>query len=60
VVEKEPEKQRPGRPKGSTNYMILLYIKVSSGDAMEVDSEPSKPSVKQPRQATLSFGVIKG
>jgi hypothetical protein len=60
VVEKEPEKQRPGRPKGSMNCVVPLYIEVSSEDAMEVDSRPSKPPAKQPRQATLSFGVTEG
>jgi hypothetical protein len=30
------------------------------GDAMEVDSGPSKLPAKRPRQATLSFGITEG
>jgi hypothetical protein len=30
------------------------------GDAMEVDSGPSKPRAKRPRQATPSLGVTEG
>jgi hypothetical protein len=60
VVEKEPEKRGPGRPKGSTNRVVPPRVGVSSGDAMEVDSGPSKPPAKRPRQATLSFGVTEG
>jgi hypothetical protein len=60
VVEKEPEKRGPGRPKGSVNCVPRAGASQALGDAMEVDSGPSKPPAKRPRQATLSFGVTKG
>lgn len=60
VVEKELEKQGPGRPKGSTNRVVPPRAGVPFRDAMEVGSGPSKPPAKQPRQATLSFRVIDG
>jgi hypothetical protein len=58
VIEKKLEKQRLKRSKGSTNCVVSLCIEVSSEDVIEVDSEPSKLSMKQSRQTTLSFEVI--
>jgi hypothetical protein len=61
VVEKEPEKQRPGRSKGSVNRVPRAGASQTlQRDAIEVDSGPSKPPAKRPRQATLSFGVTEG
>jgi hypothetical protein len=61
VVKKEPEKQRPGRPKGSVNRVPQTDTsQTPQGDVIEVDSEPSKLPAKQPRQATLSFEVTEG
>jgi hypothetical protein len=57
VTEKKPEKQRPGRPKGSVKPGASQTLQ---GDAIEVDSGPSKPPAKWPRQATLSFRVTEG
>jgi hypothetical protein len=54
VAEKEPEKQRPGRPKGSVKPGASQTLQE---DTIEVDSEPSKLPAKQPRQTTLSFEV---
>jgi hypothetical protein len=55
IVEKEPEKRGPGRPKGSRNRAAGTG---APGDAMEVNSLAlERPSAKRPRQATLSFGV---
>jgi hypothetical protein len=59
VVEKEPEKRGPGRPKGSVNR-TPSRAGVPGGDAMDVDSGPGRPPAKRPRQATLSFGVTEG
>ena len=61
VVEKEPEKRGPGRPKGPVNRVPRASTsQAPQGDVMETDSGPSKPPAKQPRQATLSFGVTEG
>jgi hypothetical protein len=60
-AEKEPEKQIPRRPKGSVNRMPQAGAsQVPQRDVIEVDSGPSKPPAKQPRQATLSFEVKEG
>ena len=61
MVEKGLEKQGPGRPKGSVNRAPQVGAsQAPQGDAMEVDSGPSRPLAKRPRQATLSFGVTEG
>lgn len=62
IVEKEPEKRGPGRPKGSKNRATSRTGTGTGtgapGDAMDVDSLAlERPSAKRPRQATLSFGV---
>jgi hypothetical protein len=56
VVEKELKKQGPGRPKG---FVRASTSQAPWGDAIEVDSRPSQPLAKQPKQATLSFRVTK-
>jgi hypothetical protein len=61
VVEKELEKQRPERPKGSVNHVPQTDTsQTPQGDAIEVDSGSSKLPAKQARQATLSFEVTEG
>ena len=61
MVEKEPEKQRPRRSKRSVNRVPQTGAsQTSQRDIIEVDSEPSKPPAKRPRQATLSFEVTEG
>jgi hypothetical protein len=59
VVEKEPEKRGPGRPKGSKNRAVSQSRTRTLGEAMEVDSlaPAANMPAKRPRQATLSFGV---
>ena len=57
VIEREPEKRGPGRPKGSKNRAVSRTRAGAPGEAMEVDSPAPTVPAKRPRQATLSFGV---
>ena len=57
VIEKEPEKRGPGRPKGFKNRAVSRTRAGASGETVEVDSPALTVPAKRPRQATLSFGV---
>jgi len=51
VIEKEPERKGPGRPKGSKNRVVSRKRTGAAGEAMEVDSSAPTPTMpaKRPR-----------
>jgi len=60
VVEKELEKTGPDRPKGSVNRVPRAGASQAFGDAMEVDSGPSKPPQSGLDRLLFHLGLQRG